>query len=489
MARLIIILWALLFGTLLFAQYQNSNITFGINCGLYLDEDTLHEFRSIMESHEASASISDSLGNLLFYTNGEEVFNRTHVVMDNGDSLEIGGLGDFGSSLTQGVVIIPKPLSNEMYYIFQLQYEPGLEKYGLEYSIVSMNLDGGLGGILEKNIPLFNKQLTEKMQVVRHGNGTDWWLIVYAYPDYNETEDSTMIFKKYLITEFGIDGPFDQAYGPKESDTLSRYTQGVGQMIFNPNGNLMANIRYNIIDIFSFDRCSGLFTNWQELTDHENKLLYGCSFSQNSQFLFVSQQGGYAKIYAYSLFDIEKIQVSQKIIWNDTPSNFSIGAQMLIANEKILIIYGKSGPSPVIPQNKYLSFIVIEDDSAIVQMQEIGLDSCYITFGLPNMPNYHLGALQGSECDTLNTAIQESTIQKTFFTVYPNPATDYLYVENSTQEQLNLIIRDVKGSVCMQINHLNDTPIDINHLPVGMYSVIAIGMQSGKVFNDKFIKL
>lgn len=46
-----------------------------------------------MESFEACASISDSAGNLLFYTNGEKVWNKNHEVMPNGEGLEIGKTG------------------------------------------------------------------------------------------------------------------------------------------------------------------------------------------------------------------------------------------------------------------------------------------------------------------------------------------------------------------------------------------------------------
>ena len=65
-----------------------------------------------MMTIEGSSAISDTSGNLLFYTNGEKVWDRTHVIMPNGSGLH----GTQTSA--QGVVIVPKPGNNKVYYIF-----------------------------------------------------------------------------------------------------------------------------------------------------------------------------------------------------------------------------------------------------------------------------------------------------------------------------------------------------------------------------------
>src|SRR6267142_6834319 len=43
---------------------------------------------------EGTTAISDSAGNLLFYSNGQKLWNRNNQVMPNGDSL----LGNFSST-------------------------------------------------------------------------------------------------------------------------------------------------------------------------------------------------------------------------------------------------------------------------------------------------------------------------------------------------------------------------------------------------------
>ena len=92
-----------------------------------------------LATDEGCSSISDDMGNLLFYTDGISVWNRNHVRIPNGFGL----MGD--PSSTQSAIIISKPGSNNIYYIFTtLGFG---EPDGLRYSIVDMTLQGGLGDI------------------------------------------------------------------------------------------------------------------------------------------------------------------------------------------------------------------------------------------------------------------------------------------------------------------------------------------------------
>ena len=65
-----------------------------------------------MSQYEGSSSIADHDGNLLFYTDGISVWNKNHNVMPNGYGL----YGD--PSSTQSSLIVPRPGSDSIYYIF-----------------------------------------------------------------------------------------------------------------------------------------------------------------------------------------------------------------------------------------------------------------------------------------------------------------------------------------------------------------------------------
>src|SRR5699024_5150448 len=143
-----------------------------------------------LNTNEGSASISDHEGNLLFYTDGNTVYNAEHQIMQNGDGL----LGHESSS--QSAIITPDPGDEERYYIFAVDYQFGED--GLTYSVVDMNLDNGLGGILsnQKNI-LLETPVAEKLTATYHENGQDIWVISHRM---NNNE-----FVAYLITSNGVE--------------------------------------------------------------------------------------------------------------------------------------------------------------------------------------------------------------------------------------------------------------------------------------------
>ncbi|MBT3962986.1 MAG: hypothetical protein HOE95_02590, partial [Flavobacteriales bacterium] len=105
---------------------------------------------------EGCATLSSGEGDLMFYTDGLNVWDSTHNQMPNGFGL----LGN-GSS-TQSGVIVPYPGNPDLYYIFAVRgctgTAGGMPNFLFSYSIVDMNLNGGLGDIdtSMKNIVLFD---------------------------------------------------------------------------------------------------------------------------------------------------------------------------------------------------------------------------------------------------------------------------------------------------------------------------------------------
>jgi gliding motility-associated-like protein len=141
-------------------------------------------------SLNACASISDSAGNLLFSCNGQLIWNRNGQVMQNGDGL----IGH--ASASQGALILQKPGSGHLYYVFTVAYYR--HPIGMYYSVVDMTLDGGLGAVTsEKNIPLYAAwDAVEKLTSVRHANVNDIWVITRKF-----TEDA---FASFLLTSSGV---------------------------------------------------------------------------------------------------------------------------------------------------------------------------------------------------------------------------------------------------------------------------------------------
>jgi len=138
----------------------------------------------------ASATMCDPSGNLLFTFNANIIRNKNGQIMQNGDGL----IGHKVASM--GALIVQKPGSNNLYYLFTV---PRYTSYdGMYYSVVNMNLDGGLGAVTnEKNIPLEAAwDALEKLVAVKHENGTDIWIITRKFKD--------NCFASFLLTKDGI---------------------------------------------------------------------------------------------------------------------------------------------------------------------------------------------------------------------------------------------------------------------------------------------
>ena len=89
-----------------------------------------------MISNEASASVSDENGNLLFYTNGNTVYNRKHLEMLNGDFLA-------GNLSACQCAIVKVPGNDSIYYIFTTDAVENNFQVGYRYSVVNVNRDNG----------------------------------------------------------------------------------------------------------------------------------------------------------------------------------------------------------------------------------------------------------------------------------------------------------------------------------------------------------
>jgi len=143
---LVYFLMAIFFSAM--AQNETNIWYFGQNAGLDFNSGPPVVITDgALNTGEGCSVISDEEGNLLFYTDGILVWDKTHTQMTNGYDL----MGHISSS--QSALIVSKPGTNTNYYIFTVDAQFGLN--GLRYSEVDMTQRGGLGDVLvaTKNIP------------------------------------------------------------------------------------------------------------------------------------------------------------------------------------------------------------------------------------------------------------------------------------------------------------------------------------------------
>ena len=274
---------ALLLAHSCFLDAQRNNIWyFGRKAGLNFNQPVpVPLLNSAMNADEGSSTICDVDGNLLFYTNGVTVYNRNHQVMLNGDSLA-GHL-----STSQSGLIVPRPGSSSLYYIFTADaFESRFEK-GYNYSVVDMTGDNGNGQVTTKNV-MFSASCTERMTAIRHADGTSVWLIT--------NDRSSNVFKSWLINCTGISTtPVVSTLGV----VLNTYElMNVGMLKASPDGNQLCQTHYPLFDedhtipnffqLFDFDDATGIISNARTINFRDAQIT-GCEFSPNSSFLYLAR--------------------------------------------------------------------------------------------------------------------------------------------------------------------------------------------------------
>lgn len=254
----------------LHAQKEANIWYFGKNAGLDFNGGTPTALLDgQMNTNEGVATIADIDGNLLFYTDGMYVFNKDHELMQNG----IGLMGD--SSTSQSAVIVAKPLSPTIYYIFTLSFEGN--DPGLRYSEVDITLDGGLGAVTEnKNVPL-TTPCTEHLTAVGHSNGTDVWVIVHGF--------GNNAFHSFLVTPDGVN---DAAVTSNSGQALEGSMIGtVGCMKVSPPGTKLGICNYLYgVRVFDFNPATGIVSAPLLVDSSDN--WYGLEFSPSGEILYAT---------------------------------------------------------------------------------------------------------------------------------------------------------------------------------------------------------
>ncbi len=292
---------------------RNAGLDFNSGAPVVLNDGQLNTL-------EGCATMADTNGNLLFYTDGSTVWNRNHVPMLNGT-----GLNGHPSS-TQSGIIVPAPGNPTIFYVFTADLEAYPE--GINYSEINLSLDGGLGDVTAKNIRLI-APATEKLTAVQHANGTDVWVITHGWDNdaflaYLVT--ATGVTTTPIISNVGID------LGPIVIPNIVSKAQGY--LKASPDGTKLA-IAHNqvAIELLDFDAATGIVSNPLRLREDDLDY-YGLAFSPSGNVLYVSQVWG--DIFQYNLLvaDISASEFNLNADFNDNGAlQLAIDGRIYLAHE------------------------------------------------------------------------------------------------------------------------------------------------------------
>jgi hypothetical protein len=473
-------------------QGYNHNWLIGYNSGLDTNVVTNNAILSFdansinvaptnfkMPFRAAQGNISDANGNLLMVSNGCWIADATLDTMQNGGGLNPNPFTSTWCDNVSGIpyahasVFLPFPGDSSKYVLF---HQTGTDNVNLKssylyYSVIDMNLNGGLGGVIagQKNLVALQAGLNPGLAVCKHANGRDWWIVAF--------KDSSDIVYKFLLSQTGVSAPVQQSLGVTPVVTV------FGQRQFSPDGKKMAYLYYDAfaglanftLRLFDFDRCTGMFSNTQVISFTETSPGLGLAFSSNSKYLYactarkiiqlntdtsdvaasmdtVAIYDGYAYPYPFL----------QTLFWT----------MYLAADGKIYITSGNS----VIDMH----YINHPDSAGIacdVQQHALHLP-CYSARGNVYHPNYYLGCDTTLGCPCLLTDVNELSPPDFKFRLYPNPVTNgvlhigYLLPQN---ESGMFEVVDVTGKVVFKYPlppWSNEQSLKLPQLANGVYNCV-----------------
>ncbi|TXD84954.1 T9SS type B sorting domain-containing protein [Subsaximicrobium wynnwilliamsii] len=361
-----------------FSQQEASYWYFGKNAGLrfYAGAGTVIALTDgQIDTLEGCTSISDTEGNLLFYSDGQTVWNANHQIMDNANYFGGNGLLGDPSSTSSGL-IVPKPQDPSKFYVFTVdephhqnanaypnqfsgtydgggsvpQQDDGFNN-GFNYSLVDMTLDGGLGDVdpTEKNVPLVSYDIndseeikykcSEKITAVKADDCYSFWVITHF----------TNKFYAFKVDTDGVETtPVISTVGPNVP--ISGYRRNaLGYLKASPDGTKLAVAHLGFattqganapggVYLFDFDNDTGIVSNALELYGPENNdSPYGVEFSAENKKFYASINAGPNGIGASQViqWDLESDDVPASAIVIHQSNIFNAGALQLGLDKRI----------------------------------------------------------------------------------------------------------------------------------------------------------
>lgn len=276
----------------------------------FLDDTIKKRDDGSIHTKEGCSTMCDDDGNLLFTV-------EPLAVRDSAGNIMFGSYGiKAGYSSSNASVSVKLPGSENLYYIFtSREYDDFYEPGGVWYSIVDMEEEYGLGDVITLNAVL-KDSTTEKICLVPHDNGTDYWIVIRPF--------DIPAFYAYQLSSEGIStDPVKSFIG----ELIPAYfDEGIGCIKASLDGTLIAAANYleEKVEIYDFDNSSGELSNLRTLEYKDTSFPYGIEFSSNNKFLYVSTVYT-RKIYQYEIENNTEAEIEASK-YEVATANFSLGA-------------------------------------------------------------------------------------------------------------------------------------------------------------------
>lgn len=383
------------------------------------------------------AVVSDSSGNLLFYTDGTKVWNKNHQIMHNGEFIGVDYSFIPAWIQAQPVVIIPYPNDPQKYYLITTEnsivmaQNPG--RSGQSYMVYSVDFS-------DLSFPL-GKVSQERYSLTEDGDYT-YRPITYISNAANDGYFLMVQFSRsiltYPITAAGIQTPLEyilpnslEWYGSSFDGEFQSNTSAI--MKFSPNGLKLGQLRIthsrhtnppsitnNSSSKFftlDFDDATGILSNFNidEESPYSIGATTGFEFSADSQKVYLLRDNAYIK-------DLSNLQATtRKLSNNINSSDFPASLNHIQRDKTGNILISSNGNNyvhKIMNQDSFslasisTNFITLNnafsDIHVLPQLIPVLNQSCPMTQTVTANLNYGIGNEQASESIVASNTIESN---------------------------------------------------------------------------------
>lgn len=289
-----------------FSQGENDNWHFSAGAGInFSGTSPVIINNSQISGFEAVGTASDSNGELLFYTNGADIWNRQNQIMQNGSGL-------LGHNSNQQLQIVKYPNNPGKYFVFTTGITistPVINNY-IAYSIVDMSLGANgtgqpLGAVMPafKNIPILdnngNTFKSEAITAIPHTNGVGFWVVIpYGTKLFSYLVDDQGFHPTPVVSNINFPVNLQTGYyfNIKASPKLNNPAFNFSNFICINTWNGTAGIK-----TYSFNATTGQITNQYVLDMSSQLSTYSAEFSKDGSILYLGRHENNTAVYAVNL--------------------------------------------------------------------------------------------------------------------------------------------------------------------------------------------
>ena len=232
------------------------------------------------------------------------------------------------------------------------------------------------------------------------------------------------------------------------------------------------------LDLYDFDRCTGELKNYwtTQYPYYPDTIAFvSTCFSPNKRFLYLNDLD---KIYQLDL-TASNIWSSLTFIDRNLPANSNYWQMEAGADNKIYCS----------PYSSYHYLHVINKPDSLglacneVQNQiNFGASPHWANGGLPNVPNFSLGAIN------CNVGIEDISNENERINIYPNPASEEIRIKNSELSITKVEVMDLLGRVMLTKGaSANNLQLSMHDLSNGIY-LLKVTDEKGNSITKKMVK-